>query len=48
MRPLRFPGKPGTYDTLMEMTDATLLAKATIWAATNPRSGADEYNIAKR
>ena len=46
MRPLRFPGKPGTYDTLMEMTDATLLAKATIWAATNPRSGADEYNIA--
>jgi nucleoside-diphosphate-sugar epimerase len=44
--PLRFPGKPGTYATLMEMTDATMLAKATIWAATNPRSGADEYNIA--
>jgi nucleoside-diphosphate-sugar epimerase len=44
--PLRFPGKPGTYATLMEMTDASMLAKATIWAATNPRSGADEYNIA--
>ena len=44
--PLRFPGKPGTYDTLMEMTDATLLAKATVWAATHPRTGADEYNIA--
>jgi nucleoside-diphosphate-sugar epimerase len=44
--PLRFPGKPGTYDTLMEMTDATLLATATIWAATNPKTGGDEYNVA--
>lgn len=44
--PLRFPGKPGAYDTLMEMTDAALLAKATVWAATNPRTGGDEYNIA--
>lgn len=44
--PLRFPGKPGAYRTLMEMTDASLLAKATVWAALNPRTGADEYNIA--
>jgi hypothetical protein len=34
--PLRFPGKPGAYDTLLEMTDAGLLARATVWAATNP------------
>ena len=44
--PLRFPGKPGAYHTLMEFTDASLLARATVWAATNPRTGADEYNIA--
>ena len=34
--PLRFPGKPGAYDRLLEMTDAGLLAQATIWAATMP------------
>ncbi|MFX5622972.1 hypothetical protein ABTE00_22715, partial [Acinetobacter baumannii] len=32
--PLRFPGKPGAYDKLVEMTDASLLAKGTVWAAT--------------
>jgi len=32
--PLRFPGKPGAYDKLLEMTDAGLLARATVWAAT--------------
>ncbi|MEV4056357.1 SDR family oxidoreductase [Amycolatopsis sp. NPDC049688] len=30
--PLRFPGKPGAYDRLLEMTDAGLLASATVWA----------------
>lgn len=29
--PLRFPGKPGAYDRLLEMTDAGLLARATVW-----------------
>jgi nucleoside-diphosphate-sugar epimerase len=43
--PLRFPGKPGAYDKLMEMTDAGLLAKATVWAATNPNSANQAYNI---
>jgi nucleoside-diphosphate-sugar epimerase len=43
--PLRFPGKPGAYDKLMEMTDAGLLAKATVWAATNPSSANQAYNI---
>lgn len=33
--PLRFPGKPGAYHSLLEMTDAELLAKATVWAATD-------------
>jgi nucleoside-diphosphate-sugar epimerase len=43
--PLRFPGKPGTYLTLIEMTDADLLAKAMVWAATDPRAANEAYNI---
>ncbi|MET4781003.1 SDR family oxidoreductase [Glaciihabitans sp. UYNi722] len=43
--PLRFPGKPGAYTSLIEMTDADLLAKATVWAATNPESRNQAYNI---
>ncbi|MEZ2334234.1 SDR family oxidoreductase [Mucilaginibacter sp. RCC_168] len=43
--PLRFPGKPGAYDKLMEMTDARLLAKATVWAATNPTCANQAFNI---
>ena len=44
--PLRFPGKPGAYDTLMEVTDAGLLARATVWAATEPRCANEAFNIA--
>jgi nucleoside-diphosphate-sugar epimerase len=40
--PLRFPGKPGAYDSLLEMTDAGLLASATVWAT--GKEGA--FNIA--
>ncbi|MCR2804535.1 SDR family oxidoreductase [Paenibacillus soyae] len=43
--PLRFPGKPGAYNTLMEMTDADLLAKATVWAATDPKCANQAFNI---
>ncbi len=43
--PLRFPGKPGAYDKLMEMTDANLLAKATVWAATSPQCANQALNI---
>lgn len=43
--PLRFPGKPGAYDKLMEMTDAGLLAKATVWAANNPAGTNEAFNI---
>jgi len=43
--PLRFPGKPGAYDKLMEMTDAGLLAKATVWAATQPQCANQAFNI---
>ncbi|MEV0087004.1 SDR family oxidoreductase [Saccharopolyspora sp. NPDC050642] len=43
--PLRFPGKPGAYDSLLEMTDAGLLAKATVWAATSERAENQAFNI---
>lgn len=43
--PLRFPGKPGAYDSLLEMTDAGLLARATVWAATDPRCANQAFNI---
>jgi len=44
--PLRFPGKPGAYTSLLEMTDAGLLAAATVWAATDPRCANQAFNIA--
>ncbi len=43
--PLRFPGKPGAYDHLLEMTDAGLLARATVWAATEPACANQAFNI---
>jgi nucleoside-diphosphate-sugar epimerase len=44
--PLRFPGRPGAYHALLELTDAGLLAEATVWAATEPRAGGQAFNIA--
>jgi nucleoside-diphosphate-sugar epimerase len=43
--PLRFPGRPGAYHSLIEMTDAGLLARATVWAATEPRCANEAFNI---
>ncbi|NTS30410.1 SDR family oxidoreductase [Phyllobacterium sp. BT25] len=43
--PLRFPGKPGAYDSLIEMTDAGLLARATVFIATHPQCGNQAFNI---
>jgi nucleoside-diphosphate-sugar epimerase len=43
--PMRFPGKPGAYDSLIEMTDAGLLARATVWAATDERAANQAFNI---
>ncbi|MFD1135895.1 SDR family oxidoreductase [Paenibacillus urinalis] len=43
--PLRFPGKPGAYNSLLEMTDANLLARATVWAATDERCANQAFNI---
>ncbi|MBV8931946.1 MAG: SDR family oxidoreductase [Kutzneria sp.] len=43
--PLRFPGNPGAYDALLEVTDANLLARATVWAATDERCVNQAFNI---
>ncbi|AYJ47471.1 SDR family oxidoreductase [Rhodococcus sp. P1Y] len=43
--PLRFPGKMGAYGALLEMTDAGLLAEATVWAATTPACANQAFNI---
>ncbi|MET7278067.1 SDR family oxidoreductase [Kribbella sp. NPDC005582] len=44
--PLRFPGEPGAYETLLEVTDSGLLAKAAVWAATAPAAANQAFNIA--
>ncbi|GLR70760.1 SDR family oxidoreductase [Agaribacter marinus] len=43
--PLRFPGKATAYHNLLEMTDASLLAKATVWAATDEKCENQAFNI---
>jgi len=43
--PLRFPGKLGAYDKLLDLTDAGLLARATVWAATNAQCANQAFNI---
>lgn len=43
--PFRFPGKPEAYNKLMDITDAGLLAKATVWAATSMQCINQAFNI---
>ena len=43
--PLRYPGSTASYQVLMEMTDAELLAKAMVWAAENDRCNGQGFNI---
>ena len=43
--PLRFPGPPGAYGPLLEMTDAGLLARAAVWAATSENCAGEAFNI---
>ncbi len=43
--PLRFPGKPRAYRTLIEYTDATHLARAMVWAANSDAAANEAFNI---
>ncbi|MBX9590780.1 MAG: SDR family oxidoreductase [Hyphomonadaceae bacterium] len=43
--PLRFPGKPGAYAALYQVTESAHFANAALWAATEPRCGLEAFNI---
>ncbi|OXM16631.1 SDR family oxidoreductase [Paenibacillus herberti] len=43
--PLRFPGKEGAYRALIQITDASLLARASAWAATQEHTAFEVFNI---
>lgn len=43
--PLRFPGSQKTWNSLVDFTDATLLADATIWTARSPDTHNQAFNI---
>jgi len=43
--PLQFPGSEANYRALYQVTDATLLARAMVWMATEPRCANEAFNI---
>ncbi|KGT86799.1 MAG: SDR family oxidoreductase [Pantoea sp. Morm] len=43
--PLRFPGSERTWNSIVDHTDAGLLAEATIWAATTPGAANQAFNV---
>ncbi|MGH6814948.1 MAG: SDR family oxidoreductase, partial [Hyphomicrobiaceae bacterium] len=43
--PLRFPGKPGAYDAIYQLTDSGLLAKAMTWCATSRTAQNEVFNV---
>ena len=44
-QPLRFPGSLAAYDALYQVTDAELLARATVWAGSEPGADGEIYNV---
>ncbi|HZP79281.1 MAG TPA: SDR family oxidoreductase [Pseudolabrys sp.] len=44
-QPLRFPGKPGAYGSIYQVTESTHFADAALWAATEPRCANEAFNI---
>lgn len=43
--PLRFPGSLAAYDALYQMTDAQLLARATVWAGGSADAAGEVFNV---
>ena len=43
--PLRFPGKPGAWRAIYQVTESSHFANAALWAATEPRCANQTYNI---
>ncbi|AHF93283.1 NAD dependent epimerase/dehydratase [Opitutaceae bacterium TAV5] len=44
-RPFRFPGVGVQWDSLTDMTDARLLARHLLWAATTPAAANEAFNV---
>lgn len=44
-RPFRFPGSPTQWNGLTDMTDAGLLARHLLWAATTPATANQAFNV---
>lgn len=44
-RPFDFPGKPGAYTSLLEMTDARLLAEAIFWMGNASSAANQAFNV---
>jgi nucleoside-diphosphate-sugar epimerase len=44
-RPFVFPGSPEQYEAITDVTDARILAKQLVWAATTPAAGGHAFNI---
>jgi nucleoside-diphosphate-sugar epimerase len=43
--PLRWPGKPGAFEAVYQVTDTELLAKGMLWAATTPAAADQAFNM---
>jgi nucleoside-diphosphate-sugar epimerase len=44
--PMRFPGTDRAYGQLLQFTDAGLLARASLWAATSSAASGEAFNLA--
>jgi nucleoside-diphosphate-sugar epimerase len=44
-QPFAFPGKPRAFETLYQVTDAGLLSRAMVWAATSPGCANQAFNL---
>ena len=47
-RPLDFPGKPGAYASIYQVTASEHFANAALWAASEPPCGGEAFNITNR
>jgi nucleoside-diphosphate-sugar epimerase len=43
--PLHFPGRPGCWEALTEVTDATHFARSMVFMATDPRAANQAFNV---
>jgi hypothetical protein len=43
--PLRFPGSFAAYNCLYQVTDAELLARATVWSGGEPTAAGEVFNV---